>query len=277
MSYVDVQKSLYENFYSPSKGGVFCVQKVILYIRGCYFCNCSNPLKGGAIYANDCVSYVKNTKCDKCYITTHTRDYWGNSIYTISGKIEFDRFSMYMCGLPDNKCGDSAIFCQSLANLTYINSSYNYGINGGSFASLVYADLGSCIKHCNCYEPRDARTVETIRNVINIEYTNFINCSQVEDALLYADDNRKFVLSYCVIWNLGNKLLCYSNYQVLVYNSKSNTLTQNGFTFISTITTFQNLINIKLDFRNNYVTCHYYNYLSKFQSCVFIFVLVLIK
>ena len=275
MSIVEVQNAIYENFFSPSNGGVFSVQKVILSIRGCYFCNCSNPSYGGAVYADNCVSCVKNTVFDKCYVSSFINDYWGNSIHITKGKIEIDEISTYMCGLPNKKCGDSAISCQSLAYLTYINSTYNYGAGGGSLASLLNANSGSYLKYCNCYEPRDIRTVETNYIVITIENTNFINCSQLEEALFYSETHQQFVLSYCVVWDLGNKILSY--YQISVQNCLSNTLTQTGFTPISTITTFQNQINIKLNLKNKCVTVNPYKYLTMYKSSVFIFILALIN
>ena len=68
----------------------------------------------------------------------------GNAFTSYGGNLIMSYFSTHLCGVDEQNCGDSSISCAlSLAYLSYLNSTNNYGYYGGAMVSMMSSEKGS--------------------------------------------------------------------------------------------------------------------------------------
>ena len=134
------------------------------------------------------------------YSSAYTNDVPGNAIYHNNANFIFTDSSTFLCGVERKKCSDSSIsVINSFFTISSYNSSSNYGIEGGSCASLNSAGTNSIVKFVNSVDSQDSFSLESRSNKYVVSMSNFLNFTY-GSAVLWVDTNDVLELHDCCIF-----------------------------------------------------------------------------
>ena len=237
LSICSLSNTYFLNHYGKSNGGVISVQDVILEVYCCTFQNNSSPDNGGCIYCEDTTLTIKRSSFFRCCSTRYQNNIWGNAIYCLRNEATLDNYNVVLCSYANTPSSDSSLsFNNAQVTSSYLNSTGNFGFGGGSAFTFQYIKDNSYVKNSLLIDGRDHRIIETVSCTITVNKTDFINCSNCQDCILYTEFGAYFYLNECIFYNNGNKAFSNSNaYKLykcqmdkpmtgmtLIYEQKSN-------------------------------------------------------
>ena len=202
-----LEKTIFQNHYAKSSGGVISAVKVILNIKCCLFVNNTSPNHGGCIYCEASSFTLNQSIFLRCCSTGNINNVWGNAIYCYQSTSYFDNFNVVLCSYSPSPASDSSIFFhESLVEIVYLNSSYNNGIGGGSSFSFYYANENSQVRYSLNIDGSDNSVAEANFCSITLSNSDFINCTNCHESILYTEGNGGFLKLYnCIFWNTNNQ------------------------------------------------------------------------
>ena len=209
-----LEKTSFQNHYSKSSGGVISAVKVILNIKCCFFVNNTSPNHGGCIYCENSPFTLRKSTFLRCCSTANTNNIWGNAIYCYQSSSYCDNFNVVLCSYSSSQASDSSIcFHKSLVNVENLNSSYNYGVGGGSSFTFQNAYDNSQVSYSLNIGGSDHSMAEAVYCSITLSNSDFINCTNCEESILFTElDGGFWNLFNCIFWNTQNKKFINSNF-----------------------------------------------------------------
>ena len=220
-----LSNAIFQEFHGPVNGGALCVDNIAFVITCCYFSENSCQKYGGSVYFTNTNLTLKKSTFDHCWSTAFTSNIYANAVYQEASQAIIENTIIVMCSYSrdEMKCSDSSLFIQdSLTTISYLNSSYNYGIFGGAGFALLNPKENTLAKYVNVISGKDESMIQAIEKGYTVLKANVIDCKECTDFIFFQSTPNLLTLTECIIYDTGDILYTYEEFSIIAFDTYSD-------------------------------------------------------